>query len=340
MFSLILGLPGRFTLWCEQVVATLVEGAGGSNRLLQADALEAFALAATESGQSDAAAGLYCPGGGLRAAMIEQGRNFVVAIEDPRTVLAELAFGRDVSWADAVQQVASSCAALCGLSAAPGALALNRDRDWPQAEKTAAAIAGHLRLPFDKRTLPGLQARIAAQTTAAQPYDAVARWEALSVLQQELARGALGAFVDRNDTDKPGPVITWGPELFFTADQPQRRLDGPIDITGRARCLMQGPGMMLPPGFWSLTLTGVFTHSAAEHEFFIEVDADVPLVSGTIRPEREGSASITLDFQLDELNERTLTLRLSSRRAAFDGAITLIGATLVRWPAQHAAVLR
>lgn len=333
MYSFVFGLPGSFSRWCAQVVAALVERAGGSDRLLCAETLEAFARHAIENHASDAAVCAHRPGGRLRAAVIESGRRFVVAIADPRTVLAELAFGQEVGLADAVQQIASSCAALRGLAAAPGALALHHDRDWPRPAETAAAIAEHIGLRIDAGVLPELLARVAASIESERPYDAAVRWAALSLDQQALARGALASFVD--DGDEPGAaaqIITWGPELFYVGDLPHQRLVGLIDITGRARCLVQGPDILLPAGSWSLSLTAQFRRGAAEHEFAVDVSADQPLASGMFRPEREGSASITLDFALDDLNERPVALRLSSRRAAFDGTIHLIAATLVSLP--------
>ena len=48
---------------------------------------------------------------------------------------------------------------------------------------------------------------------------------------------------------------------------------------------------------------------------------------------QQGSAAVTLDFVLDEATEQPLAIRLSSRRAAFDGAIIGVAATLIQAPA-------
>jgi hypothetical protein len=89
---------------------------------------------------------------------------------------------------------------------------------------------------------------------------------------------------------------------------------------------------MLPPGSWSLSLSALFSPEASEHEFGAEVWAERVLAQGMLVP-REGSAAVTLDFALDEATERPLEIRLSSRRAAFDGAIIGVVATLVQQPA-------
>jgi hypothetical protein len=89
---------------------------------------------------------------------------------------------------------------------------------------------------------------------------------------------------------------------------------------------------MLPAGAWSLSLSALFSPEAAEHEFGAEVWAERVLAQGTLQP-REGSAALTLDFALDEATEQPLAIRLTSRRAAFDGAIIGVTATLVQEPA-------
>jgi hypothetical protein len=87
---------------------------------------------------------------------------------------------------------------------------------------------------------------------------------------------------------------------------------------------------MLPPGLWSLSLTMRFSREAAEHEFLVEICTEHPLASGTIRPQQEGSAEVTVDFALADSTEHPIAIRVNSLRAAFDGAITVVGATLVR----------
>jgi hypothetical protein len=331
MLRFVFGLPGQFTGWCDRIAAALVGSAGGSGRLLYANSLEDLALSAIASSVSDAAVASRHPGGRLRAAVTGSGRNFIVAVEDPRTAFADLAFGQEAELAETVQQVASGCAVLDGLAAAPGALAVYRESDWPRPAETAAAIARHLQIAIDQPALHDLLAGVAEANPPARPYDAVACWEELDAAQQALAHGALAPFVDGRGQNENWS-IAWGPELFFLGDRPHERITGAIDITGRARCLLQGPDIMVPAGVWLLSLTATFSHGAAEHEFYVELAADRPLAGGTIRPEREGIAAVTLGFAIDDAIEQPLALRLSSRRAAFDGAIALVGATLVPAP--------
>lgn len=329
MLFFVFGLPGAFTGWCESVVRRLAERGGCPAGLLHADTLEDLALSAVRNGVSHGVVGSRQPGGRLRSSVVASPRHFLVVRDDPRQALAELVLAEGIELAAAVRQVASSCAALASLGDAPGAVDLLRGRDDARPEETAAAIAQRLGLPISGRELSRLVRNIGDPASERRPVDAAAWWQNLDPDQRELASGALEPFFE-GTPDKAAVSVTWRRELFFLASQPAERVAGPIDITGRSRPLLQGPHIILPPGQWSLTVAAVFSHGAVEHEFFVEIAADRPLGGGVIRPTQEGAAGVAFDFALDELTERPLVLRVNSQRAAFDGAIDLIGARLVR----------
>jgi hypothetical protein len=329
MWFFVFGLPGAFAQWCDTVTAELAKRAFGSSELVHADSLEQFALCAITTGASRGVVSSRHPSGGLRTALVANGRTFVVAHEDPRMALIDLVLGQGIGLADATQAVASGCAALSGFGSAPGALVLQSDRDWPQAAATVAAIADHLQIGVDDREIGGLVANLAAGDATQSRHGAVAWWSGLTASDRDMVSGALAPFIEHQANGDP-PSVTWTRDLFFNGDRPNERATGPLDITGRARCLLHGPDIILPPGSWSLSLTMQFSREAAEHEFLVEICTENPLASGTIRPQQEGSAGVTVDFALGDSAEHPIAIRVSSLRAAFDGAITMVGATLVR----------
>ena len=329
MIFFVFGLPGGFAEWCDAVAGELARRALGPTELIRADTLEQIALNVIGTGSSRATVSSRQPGGRLRAALVENRRNFIVALDDPRMALVELVLGQGIGLAVATQAIASSCAALIGYAAAPGALTLESARDWPQAAATVAAMARHLQIGVDDSEIGDLVANLAARDTTRPLHDAVAWWSSLAVSEQEMAAGALAPFIEHQENGEL-PPITWTRDLFFSGDRPNERATGPLDITGRARCLLRGPDIILPPGSWSLSLTMRFSREAAEHEFLVEICTDYPLASGTIRPQQEGRAGVTVDFALGDSAEHPIAIRVSSLRAAFDGAITVVGATLVR----------
>ena len=154
MLFFVMGVPGAFTDWCETAVMRLTERLYGPIELVRADTLAQLALNAIGSGASQAVVSTCQPGGGMCAALLESRRNFIVALDDPRTALLDLVLDRDIELADAVQAVASASGALGRCTAAPEALILHRDRDWLDPTATAAAIAHHLRIGIDAGPSP------------------------------------------------------------------------------------------------------------------------------------------------------------------------------------------
>lgn len=329
MLFFVFGLPGEFSRWCETVVTELARRADPSAALSHADTLDQIARNAIRTGISHGVVSSSQPGGRLRAALATTQRNFIVAFDNPRLALIDLVLGRGVGLPAAIQALASSSAALIGVGAAPGALALHGDRDWPARTDMVAAIARHLGIIIDEAEIAELVARLPDGTAARPQYDTAAWWAGLDAAQQELPLGALAPFIDAPADGVP-LSIAWGRDLFFLGDRPDQRAAGPVDITGRARCLLHGPYIMIPAGAWSLSLTARFSGAAVEHEFTVEVGADYPLASGIIRPEPDGNGEVTLDFLFDERTEFPIALRLSSQRAAFDGAILVREARLMR----------
>lgn len=336
MFFFVFGLPGRFAQWCDALTVELAGLALGRTGLSHAETLDQLALNALSTGASHGVVAARQPGGKLRAALGDDRRDLIVALDDPRPALVDLVLGQGVGLAAATQAVASSCGALWDWAAMPGALILHAERDAAQPAETAAAIARHLRIAIDDAALAGILRDLAGASPVRPPHDTTQWWNALQPAEQQMMIGALEPYV--GDDDRALSAITWTRELFFLADRPTERVVGPVDITGRARRLFDGPHIMLPPGAWSLSLSARLSRGAVEHEFLVEITADRPLAAGTLSPQRDGRAEIRLDFVLDALTERPLAVRLSSTRAAFDGAILIDRVTLVRSDAASAEV--
>jgi hypothetical protein len=327
MLYFVIGLPGRFTEWCDSATAEIARRALGPTELVRADTLEQISLAMLCSGAPRAVVASRQPGGRLRSALAASGRTFLVVVEDPRTALAE-AIGRQPNdAAAAVQLVASSCAGITRYVAAPGALALFRSREGSNPVAAARAIAHHLNLPVSDADIDEIVNDLMAAGLSFEQSDGAARWEGLGVEEQKLVDGAVGPFVTYLATSNFPPII-WERELFFLGDQPRERATGPIDVTGRARCLLDGPHIMLPPGSWSLSLRLLFSRETAEHEFLLEVVADRQVASRSIRPQVEGAHEVNLAFALEDATDHPIAIRLSTQRAAFDGTVAMLGAIL------------
>src|SRR3974390_1457925 len=112
MLYFVIGLPGRFTEWCDAATAAITRRALGPTELVRADALGEISLAMIHTGASRAVVASRQPGGRLRSALVGAGRTFLVVVEDPRTAFAEAVQRQRNDVAAAAQLVASSCAGI------------------------------------------------------------------------------------------------------------------------------------------------------------------------------------------------------------------------------------
>jgi len=327
MLYFVIGLPGRFTEWCDAATAEIARRALGPTELVRADTLEEISLGMIRTGASRAVVASRQPGGRLRSALVEASRTFLVVIEDPRTALAEAVHLQRNDVTAAAQLVASSCAGITRYVSSPGALALFRDRHGSNPVITARAIAHHLALNVSDADIGEIVDDLAAAGLTFERSDGAARWHGLGVEEQRVVDGAVGPFVAYLATGNLPPII-WERELFFLGDRPSERATGLIDVTGRARRLFDGPHIMLPPGSWSLSLKLFFSRETTEHDFLVEVVADRQVASRTIRPQAEGVVEVDLAFALEATTDHPIAIRLSTQRAAFDGTVAVVGAIL------------
>ncbi|MGH7116507.1 MAG: hypothetical protein ACREE9_18670, partial [Stellaceae bacterium] len=331
MLFFVMGPPGRFVEGCEALVGRLVERALGSAELTSGNTLEEIARNLLRSGLSHGVVVAYQPGGRLRRALVESGRSFIVALDDPRAVLADMVRRRGIAMATATQMVASSCAASLCFRETPGALVLQADRDGRDRLSLAQAIAGHLQLDLDSAEIGEIVRSLGEADPAPEVEPAADWWGGLEQAERTIAGGALDAYLDISAGRELGP-FAWSPGLFFMGDRPTEHVTSSIDITGRVRCLLRGPRILLPPGNWSLSVALHVSPEAAEHSFLLEVTAGAPLSRISIRPTDAGMIRADLTLSLEELPDRPTDLALSTERAAFGGHLSLLGVTLTRQP--------
>ncbi|MBV8889379.1 MAG: hypothetical protein JO305_06895 [Alphaproteobacteria bacterium] len=329
MLFTIVGLPGRFTETCAALTARLIEQALGPVFSTSGDTLAQITRSLLRAAAPNIVLLSHQPGSRMRRALTEAKRYFIVARDDPRTALAHLSSRQDIALATGVQTVASSCAAVGRFAASDWALVLDAERGGGDAARLAVTIARHLELPIDERGIAqavrGLE--LAALET---PADIEAWWDGLDAGARAVAAGALDPYRFQVD-EEPAGSFSWAPELFVKGDRTAEPATGPIDITGRARCLLHGPRIMLPPGSWSAAVALDFSPAAAEHSFDLELKAGAQTDHVVIRPE-PGRFEANLGLSLEDLSDEPVSLTLSNQRAAFDGSVTLLDVILTRKP--------
>lgn len=332
MFFFVIAPPGRFGMWCDAIVAGLSARALGPTGIIHANSLEELSSSALQLEALRAVVAARHAGGRLRRALIDANRKFIVAFEDPRRACADLAHSSPSDLPHVVKQVASGAAAVMAYRAAPGALVLTAETDWLDPVRAARAIAAHFELPVSERDLTEAVGEVDAAGLAQGEGEAEAWWRALGEAERALTEGALAPYLGEPEEGTPASIV-WAGGLFLIGDRFDQGAARPIDITGRARCLLHGPYVMLPPGTWAAVLSLQFSREAAEHDFLVEVVTDRQLASTTIRPHHDGHLDAELTFVIDDSSDSPVSIRLSTQRAAFDGRVMLSGARLLQHPA-------
>lgn len=315
MLYFLVGPSGAFTSWCEGVIVALMRQQGANPDVIRAGSVGEMALGLLQS-RGPALVTLNQTPSALYSAMRDSGRQFIVANDDPLGSLFQKVQANGGDLADAVRAVTSGIANLPHYMSLPGALVLQRPADG----HGAGAIAGHLGLDGPQAAVPVPPADPAG--------DPLRWWRALSAGDQAMVRGALGPILDPRSVS----AFNWVPGLFWREGQPSEAVRGPVDITGRARCLLEGPAIVLPLGRWRLSLCLDFSEMATCNAFQVEVSAGAVLGSQILYPREAGEAEVHFDFAIGETAGGPLSIRLLLQRAAFDGTVDLVSARVTPGP--------
>jgi len=324
-----IGLPSRFTQLCDALIARLAEHSLGSVERGTFNSFDDVATATIRTGASHFVAASRQPVVRLQSEIVASGRPFVVALGDVRSALHDLMQRPGYDIAAATRELASSCAAMLTLAKAPGALLLPGVHG-DDSHRLAAAIAAHFGFPIGDGEIAGLAEKVAEECAGVGDDDAEDK--DLSQHEQTVVGGALQPYVAcfaGGDLE----AIVWEPDLFFTLDDragaPRRPAVGPIDLTGRARFLVFGPYINLPPGPWSATVVMAFSAEAAGHSFIVEAAAGTQLAYERVQPTGEQVIETTLQFAIENSVDQPVEIRIVTERAAFDGRMALGYVSLV-----------
>jgi len=272
------------------------------------------------------------PSNRLQSEIVQSGRPFLVALGDPGAVVRSLlAGGADLG--NATQRVASSCAAMRILTAAPHALVLTQSDDTDPAS-IARAVSQHFGIEAGPDDLAhivgeladaGLRPEEEAGDLAAEIDD-----RTRSVIDSAVLPYA--AYLSGNGGDLD-PLV-WEHDLFYLLEDPPAavpvRATRPVDLTGRPRTLIYGPGIALPPGDWTANVVLEFSAETAGNSFMLDISAGQQLAHLRAESTGEHVIDVALRFIVPPTLDAAIDVRLLSERAAFEGQVALGRVTLQR----------
>jgi hypothetical protein len=327
-----IGLPSRFAVWCEVILTHLVQDCSGAVEHCSVTSLEDLATAVIRTPASHLVVACRQPVVRLQTAIAQANRPVLVVLGDPRDALRELVEDGTYDLRDATRAVAGSCAAVLTLRNAPGALVLSGAE---AADPVAAAttIARHFELGVSVDAIPAIIDALAETGLAAyRDDDGGAWWDALGEREQTIVNGALYPYWRHFTTGAALEPIVWERELFFLNEEPPAAAlvpaNRPLDVTGRARVLLFGPGINLPPGNWSASVALAFSAETAGMSFIVEVYVGTQLSFSRVEPFGGQVLEANLYFTIEDTLDERVQIRVLSERAGFDGRLAIGNVTL------------
>jgi hypothetical protein len=324
------GLPGRFADWCDAITTRITEVALRSVTVMSAETPEELAVALLKAEGGSLFVSGRQPGAWLGRVLAATEKPFIVSLDDPRSMVWELASRHGLDLADATRRVGASCAAIMSCISRPQALILNAGPDWQQPAATTEAIARHFGLVLDPVDISkivdhvmsaGHGPDILSPAAAASP-------DRLTERDTAVLEGAVAPYLE-HFLGHPLGRITWARELFLADGH--RPAVQPVDVTGRVRALFYGPYIRLPLGSWAAEVVLGFSQEATEVTFVVDIlSAGSQLCVASLRPPREGVYSVNLSFVINERTDHPIEFRVVNERAAFDGKVALSHVLLSR----------
>jgi hypothetical protein len=333
-----IGLPSRFTDLCDAIALQLAQQRLGRAVVAAINTLEELAAAVIRTDSSNLVVSCRQPVVRLQAEVVQAGRPFIVALGDPRVALRDLLQQPGASFADAARAVASSCAAMHTLTAAPGALVLSGDNGSDPTRLTER-IAQHFALNVSREEIAAIVESLAEAAFDPVPTRGEEWWERLGEREQAIVDGAIQPYVAHFVSGEDLEPLAWERELFFIHEDPPAEPPvpaiRPVDVTGRARILLYGPDVSLPPGSWSANVVLGFSAETAGMSFTVEVFAGRPLCITQLRPAVAQVLEANLHFTIENTVEQQVEIRVISERPAFDGRLALGQVTLTPQATVH-----
>jgi hypothetical protein len=326
-----IGLPGAFAEWCDGFALQAVRRAFGATNSIVADNLEDLAIALLETRTANVIVKSRSPVGRLQRAIIDSSIRFVLALPDPREAVENLVTGSGYSLQDAVRAVGTSCASMRSFVDARSALVVEIDHGKTAALETAKAICNHLDIMIQDaeigQIVDGLDS---ACFFLAKDMDRSKWWRELTGEQRDLIDGALLPYMS-TDSSRALESLVWGRELFFVGDAPTEAATYAVDVTGRVRCLIYGPYILIPSGAWTANVVFACSKELSGMAFMIEIlSGPDRLGMARLLPSKAGVFEVAINITVEKSAALPIEIRIFNERAAFDGRLGLGNVTLIQ----------
>jgi hypothetical protein len=318
---LVLGLPGRFAQWCSAVATQLARRSGETTSLVWPplgsmlagqqvpSILEELGTFLIANDAAHVVVSAHQPDDKLRELLIAREIPFLLALDHPRTVVADIVGETGIAAAHVVRALANSYPFLMRYDGLPAALVLTGERGAADPAAAVAAIAAHFGIAIGAEDAAALARQSALPGNLPAAAGEEDRGADLPVAGEKLIEGALSPY-HRYFLSGRLDEIVWARDLFLRSDGGSP--GEPIDATGGARYLVYGPYTQLPSGHWTARVVLGFSPETVGSLFVVDAVANgVQLAHVAIAPERSGVYAADFGFAITEAIRNGLEIRIT-----------------------------
>jgi hypothetical protein len=125
-----------------------------------------------------------------------------------------------------------------------------------------------------------------------------------------------------------GASIGWPGSAFLLGDFPDTPMRGSFDLTGPARCVLYGPYLHLPPGYWNVSMVIGLSRYEGRQMFAVEVVCDEVVAKGCFCAHGAGLHRVDIEF-LHCNPHVPVELRIFLSEGAIDGFLDRFDVSLI-----------
>lgn len=334
------GMPGVMSSWGVAAVHALAREAFGEYTIIATDTIEDLKQHVQSRSGTHAVLVSQFPEARLSELILRINVPFLLCLEDPIDAVSYLARATEQRDFGLVRAVSASLACLEPLAKASAALVLRRndvgqrsgidlllkkidqhfstDLTFEQISSALLHVGMTPSVESPTGEMPKLEDAAAAVIAGyLMPKEEVPE---LSEPLREVARKVLHS-LDFGRTDALAPIIFWPRETFLSGDRLGEGLDGSVDLTGGARCLIYGPYLHLPTGRWNAKLLFDVEEDCYGQIFTVEIHAAELL--GKLRVCPQGTGSFETAVPVEVVDPRApIEVRLMMDSGAIEGRLS------------------
>jgi hypothetical protein len=234
-----------------------------------------------------------------------------------------------------VRLACQSLSTLHDLAVSPAsAIVTSQHADLPLPD-LIEGLAGHYRIELSRAAVDAaLQALASTRAMRFRDLIPSVPEQANGVPSIEASAGDIAMAEDALDGFAPllegGQVrhCTW-PKAIFVAGPTGAPVTGPIELVGRARCLIHGPYAHLPAGRWQADIRFSVADNISGNKLKVDIMTDRIIFEGTCPLPSRGSFQLAVAFDVTE-PRLPIELRFHNESGAIEGTFDLHGVTASR----------